>query len=234
MSRYSFLPLVAVFSFWCSSASAQFVGDTFFQRPSIAIPVGSTAELTLAVFVGDTPFGSAEVRLQFDPALIRIEKIEPGNNGGNDVFIESNQETGVVILSAMNPTSLTDPIGTVVISRLTVRPLGAIGQRAVITSSPRGALSSGRTLLRKGTGFGAEVTVTSAAATSSSIGSSAQTSLATSTIASQNSLETNSALGRRALALRPAGQRVLLFVSQPNGRIEEIVVVVPNKNSPRD
>jgi hypothetical protein len=233
MIRHSFLPLVAIFALWYNSASAQFVGDTFFQRPSIAIPAGSTAELTLAVFVGDIPFGSAEVRLQFDPALIRIEKIEPGNNGGNDVFIESNQEIGVVTLSSMNPTSLTDPIGTVVLSRVTVRPLGAIGQRAVITSTPRGALSSGRTLLRKGTGFAAEVTVTSAAVTSSSIGS-APTSLATSTIAIQDSLETNSVLGRRALALRPAGQRVSLFVSQPNGRIEEIVVMVPNKNAPRD
>lgn len=191
-----------------SPASAQFVGDVFFAAPSIAVPAGESGDLDLAIFTGDKPFGAAIVTLAYDPAKVEIVSVTPGSNGGDNVRLESSVESGTIRIVALNGTSLQQPIGSVAIARVRVRPIGASGDRVVLRSAVSKALFADRSAMRAGTGFDGEIVIGQKSAS------------ATATVLAAE----GSALAVRARRLRPAGSEVGVVTRLSDGRLGEVHV----------
>jgi hypothetical protein len=141
-------------------ALAQFAGDAFFATPSAAIPSGSVGKLSLNFFSAASPFGVAHVTVSYDPAKLELVDVTLPGNAAATLKQEVSREPGLVKMIVVNPSSLTQPIGTVVLAELSVRPLGAVGSVIPIVATQVGARTAAVTSYPSHGGANAEVVVT--------------------------------------------------------------------------
>jgi hypothetical protein len=163
MNRFS-LRHLAVLSLALSPAAArgQFPGDVFFAQPSVAAAEGGTATLDVVTFAGTTVYGGVHFELQFDPERMEIEKVEAGASAYFD-FLVSRSQAGRVNVIVINSRSLTSPIGTSSLARLTVRPKGDAGEVVPLALGVKGIVDSASAPVAKPQGYGAEIVITSPA-----------------------------------------------------------------------
>ncbi|HEX2255012.1 MAG TPA: hypothetical protein VHQ65_17230, partial [Thermoanaerobaculia bacterium] len=144
-----------------SFAEAQFRGDMFFAQPSQAVAEDGTATFEVLLFAGADVVGATHFDVVFDPVLAEIVGVEAGTTeqlAPGHVAVTSPGRAAVVDLNA---TSLTQPIGTASLARITLRPLAPAGTRVPLSIQVRSVLrqDSGAVASR---GFSGEMVVVSA------------------------------------------------------------------------
>lgn len=197
------------------SALAQFAGDIFFTRPSVSVPAGGTGELELALFSAASPFGVAEVELSYDPAAVEIVNVVLPPNAGAVLRQQVASEPGLTRLVVVNTSSLSEPIGTVILAALTVRPLSGVGNVIDISADQAGALNTAAEAYPNSNGANGEVVVTAAAAKSLARGEA------------RHLENPSAALLARARRLVPAGGWVELVQLDRNGLPQRVKVQAP-------
>lgn len=205
-------------------ALAQFPGDVFFARPSVAVPEGGTASMEVLLFSGATPVGAAHFEVLFDPAQAEIAGVEAGDTeqlAPGHVSVTSPGRASVVDL---NGQSLTQPIGTSSLARIELRPLGAAGSRVPISIQVRSLLRTD-SLPLSGRGFAGEILVVSPA--------QAQAAAGTAVAGDPDPAE----LEARAHEFRRPGQTVdLLEFAADGGRVTAVRhrVIAPDPAAPSE
>jgi hypothetical protein len=212
--------IIGIFLVLGANAHAQFMGDVFFENPSIIVPKGQVKDIELSIFAGDRPFGAALTQLRFDPKKLEVVKIEP--LATSDVLPVLKQETseGNITIAVVNGTVLDKPIGGVVLARISVRAIGETSDQTIITTAVTSAYSADRKPYPQGDGWSAEI----------SIGSED----AEATAAALFSGTVDAALRARALKLRPAGARIKLYSRSGAGTFREVIVPTSDPNAVRE
>lgn len=148
-----------------TEARAQFVGDLFYEDSSVAVAAGETATLDLNFFSGATAFGAAEVELSWNPSELELLDVSlPANVAATLTQVtETDAAAGTLKLAVINLSNINDPIGTVIMARLTVKPLVGTGL-VTLTASQAAALTTARTAYARNGGAVAELVVQAASA----------------------------------------------------------------------
>lgn len=144
-------------------ASAQFVGDVFFKKPSIAVAQGGTGQLELMSFAGTTPVGAYRIRLIFDESKLEITEVKAGGAVELEEGFTSRLGKGELDVVAVNNRSITTPIGTVSLLIISVRPKLAAGSVIKIEMQILDLLSTSVQPFSAKRAFGADVVVAAAA-----------------------------------------------------------------------
>ncbi|MEM8994549.1 MAG: hypothetical protein AAGF23_07130 [Acidobacteriota bacterium] len=159
--------VVALFAFATLAAApgarAQFLGDVFFANPSVAVAPGQTAELEVVLFAGAEPVGATHIEVEFDAARARVVAVEPGQAEMERAF-SSDVIPGRLSFVALNTVSLEQPIGTVLLARLQIRPNGGTGSRVPLAITVRDILGQDLATI-PGRGFAGEIVVGNAQTT---------------------------------------------------------------------
>ena len=192
---------------------AQFAGDIFFSTPSVAIAEGGTGTLEVQAFTGASTFGASQFRLSYDPARVEIVAVEAGAATAVQEGFTVQQSPGEVAIIALNSESLSQPIGTVSLARLQVRPLVGAGSVININTAVDQVLRQDSSAFTGSDGFGVEVVVTAAG------GNTPLAAPQTTQV-----VAAGSALHERALAVRPAGSHVTLMVLDENNQATAVNV----------
>ncbi|MEZ5652529.1 MAG: cohesin domain-containing protein [Burkholderiaceae bacterium] len=196
--------------FGAQTAHAQFVGDIFFVNPSVVAPAGGTGSLDLSIFSGSSVFGAVKASIRFDSTKLRVIDVEPIAAGQPLLTLKWKLVDGEIRFIAVNGASLVEPIGTVGLVRITFRAIGSAGDTVQISSSVDQAIGADQSVLRQGTGFGAEVNIGVVAAATNTKG------LAT--------LPTDPTVVDRARRTRPIGHVVNMHVHEGSGKYAETSV----------
>jgi hypothetical protein len=196
----------AMFFLLGTSAYAQYQGDVFFKTPSVLISKDQVKDLDLTIYTGDKPFGAATAQIQFDPQKIEVVKVEPVASSDVLPVIEWKMTNGTVKIAAVNGASLTEPFGSVVLARISVRAVGNPGDQTSVSSAVNEAYGADKSAYRKGDGLSAEISIGTAVAATLSVEA------------------VDDMLRARALKLRPAGGRVKLYLPSGAGTFREVVV----------
>ncbi|MDR5651955.1 hypothetical protein [Ruixingdingia sedimenti] len=211
------LTLAAAAAVWMPAAAlAQFAGDAFFLTPSVAVQEGQTGELDLAFFTAADPFGVAQMTVTWDPAQMEVEDVTLPPNAAAVLQQEILLEPGSLKVIVVNTSSVTEPIGTVDIAKITVRPLTAVGSRIVVQAVQEGAFNTDVNTYPRSGSAAAEVVVTAAPGPLRLAGAEVAT------------VENPSPeLLARAAAIAPAGGLVELVVVGADGAPERVRVRAP-------
>ena len=227
--HYSFLNSLAVAAAALAihpMASAQFVGDVFFTEPSIVVPQGSIGYLQLALFTGNKPFGATRASVQYDASKLELVSVVPISNGTLTPKIDWHRDGNTLHLVAVNGQSKSNPFGTVTLAKIGLRPNASIGERIALSSAVQQAYASDRSALKKGSGFGAEISVGVPTASATS-----PTLHALDKHAPTLMVSPASDLGARAQRLRAPGNLVEIQTPNPrSGATETSRVVVPSNH----
>ena len=177
------------------SAGAQFAGDSFFATPSVAVVAGDTGVLDLLFFSAAEPFGAAQMTLTFDPDDLKIVGVALPTNPAAELRQEYLLNHGELRLIVVNTSSADEPVGTIELARVTVRPLAAAGTVIPVGAEQNDALTADAAKYPSSGASDAEIVVTAA-----------QTS-----IANRHLRTTQQELATRAGALVPPGGQVELM-----------------------
>ena len=139
-------------------ANAQFVGDLFFDDPSITAAQGAEAELRVEFFAGTAVHGAVAFDLVYDTDDLEIVRIETPRDGGYDA-ITWRDAPGAAGVASFNDDSLDGPIGTANVARIFVRPIAQPGAVVSLAIQPRAAIRANRSSFAPGQGFSASITV---------------------------------------------------------------------------
>lgn len=176
-------------------AAAQFAGDSFFATPSVAVVEGETGVLDLSFFSAAEPFGAAQMTLTFEPGDLEIVDVTLPPNPAASLRQEYLLNQGELRLIVVNTSSADEPVGTIELARVTVRPLAAAGTIIPVVAVQNGALTAGVQAYPSSGASDAEIVVTAQ-----------QTSTASTYLRS-----TQQELAKRAAALVPPGGQVELM-----------------------
>lgn len=197
------LLLIMLCLFAAPAVHAQFPGDVFFKVPSIAINEGGEGILEIQVFAGDDVFGAAQFSLVYAPDQLEVLVAEPGSSAAVRNGFTITESEGRVSIIALNSASLTQPIGTVSVARLEVRPLVAAGSRIAIGTIVNQVLRQDSSAFPTPNGFGGEIVVTNPNAMIADTASVQQGEITP---------LPGDPLYQRAVAVRPAGATVTLMM----------------------
>ena len=211
-----FIMVLGAFMFLTSTekAKAQFLGDIFFETPSVSAVNGEELVLNLAAFTGAEIFGSTHLEISFDNSLFSITSVDfPNGISGESLSDTSGNITTLKIVAA-NGISLDEPTGVVTIADV----------RGTVSASPgtiinMGSVNKGMFLADRrditNTSLGAEIIVTNSV---SPLLLQDQPSTAILEVTS------NDALYQRARRLAYDGSVVRL--AQPNGSFTDVILLV--------
>ncbi len=140
------------------SAGAQFVGDIFFEQPTVTVVEGDTAELIVNLFTGTRPHGGVAFDLLFNSSELVVEDVRLSPGSGLDAvsFLQKVQRVGI---AAFNDSSTSSPIGTASIATIVVRPLGQAGDSTSVGIEPIQVVDANGGFFSQSNGFGATITV---------------------------------------------------------------------------
>ncbi len=207
-----------------TSAFAQFPGDVFFLDPSVAVAEGGTAELEVVVFAGANVVGATLLDVAFDPAAAEVS-LERGGSALLEKGFVSRVSAGTASVVNLNSASLTDPIGTVSLARVLVRPLGPAGSTVNLAISVRSLLRQDSTPFPSARGFSGQVLVVSAAGPSAGAPSA--------------SLKSGTGDSAETLALefrRPGSEVEVLSLAEQDGLFSAVsqTVLIPDSSAPSE
>ena len=217
--RFLLTVLTTVSLLLTNEGRAQFLGDTFFETPSISAENGEEVTLVVAAFTGAEVFGSTDFVLSFDSTLFDVSSISfPDNLSG---LTTSQSEAGIteIRIVAANGTSLESPTGIASFANITGTVLANAGTTIPFTTENRNVFLANRTDITNNS-LGAEIIVKS---------SSVSSALAVASLNAKEPARTvvearpGSDLYERAIRISPNGTNVML--AQPDGSYSEIVII---------
>jgi hypothetical protein len=209
------------------SAQAQFRGDVFFAQPSVSVPVGGVVVMEIQMFSGADIVGATHLDITFDPAKAEIVAVEPGTTPELADGLASAASSGRVGVVTLNGKSLLQPLGTVSLAKLRVKPLVAAGNKVTLNIQVRSLLRQDNTAFPSSRGFSGEILVVSAA---------------TNPLKSDSGVSTASVQGdddpaERARAFRRPGLAVELLDFESRGGLvyaKARQVIIPDSGAPAE
>lgn len=210
-----------------ASARAQFRGDVFFAQPSVSVPAGGVAVLEVQMFSGADVVGAAHVEIVFNPNQAEVVAVAPGTTPELADGLASAVSPGRAGIVTLNGKSLLQPLGTVSLAKVHVKPLVAAGNRVALTIQVRSLLRQNNTPFPSSQGFSGEILVTSAPG-SSTTGSGS---------GAAPSVRAGEEAAERARAFRRPGLAVeLLYFDLQGGGVSTKArrVVVPDSTAPTE
>ena len=155
------LAAAAIAALWFPvPAAAQFAGDSFFAAPSVAVVAGETGVLDLLFFAAAEPFGAAQMTLTFDPDDLEIVEVALPPGRAAELRQEYLLNQGELRLIVVNTSSADEPIGTIELARVTVRPLAAAGTVIPVGAEQTDALTANAAKYPNSDASDAEIVVT--------------------------------------------------------------------------
>jgi len=145
-----------------ASARAQFQGDVFFASPSVSVTAGGVAVLEVQMFSGADVVGATHLDVVFDPAQAEVVAVEPGATSELADGLASSNSPGRTGIVTLNGVSLLQPLGTVSLAKVRVKPLVAAGNRVTVRIQVRSLLRQNSTPFPSWQGFSGEILVVSA------------------------------------------------------------------------
>jgi hypothetical protein len=209
-----------------AAARAQFQGDVFFASPSVSVPAGGIAVLEVQMFSGADVVGATHVDVVFDPGRAEVVAVEPGATAELADGLASDISPGRAGVVTLNGKSLLQPLGTVSLAKVRVKPLVAAGEKVTLSIRVRSLLRQNNSPFPNSQGFSGEILVTSAA-NGSTPGAGA----------SSSSVRADEDAAERAHAFRRPGLAVdLLNFELRGGGISTKArrVVVPDSGAPAE
>jgi hypothetical protein len=146
-----------------ASAQAQFRGDVFFASPSVSVPAGGVAVLEVQMFSGADVVGATHVDITFDSTKAEVVAVEPGTTPELADGLASAISPGRAGIVTLNGKSLLQPLGTVSMAKVHVKPLVAAGNKVTLSIQVRSLLRQNGTPFPSTQGFSGEILVVSAA-----------------------------------------------------------------------
>jgi hypothetical protein len=189
-----------------ASARAQFRGDVFFASPSVSVPAGGVAVLEVQMFSGADIVGATHIDVVFDPSRAEVVAVEPGTASELVDGLASAISPGRAGIVTLNGKSLLQPIGTVSVAKLHVKPLVTAGNRVTLSIQVRSLLRQNSTPFPSFRGFSGEILVVSAT-----------TGPNLTSISSAPSIRTEEDAAERARAFRRPGVAVDLLDFETRG-----------------
>lgn len=209
------------------SAQAQFRGDVFFASPSVSVPAGGVAVLEVQMFSGADIVGATHIDVVFDSTQAEVVAVEPGTTSELVDGLASAISPGRAGIVTLNGKSLLQPLGTVSLAKLHVKPLVTAGNRVTLNIQVRSLLRQDTTPFPSSQGFSGEILVVSAA-TNSTLSSGSGAS---------SSIQAEEDATRRARAFRRPGLAVDLLNFEFRGgniSVKARQVVVPDSKAPTE
>jgi hypothetical protein len=208
------------------SARAQFRGDVFFAQPSVSVPVGGVAVLEIQMFSGSDVVGATHIDIVFDPAKAEIVAVDPGTTPELADGLASAASSGRVGVVTLNGKSLLQPLGTVSLAKLRVKPLVTAGNKVTLNIQVRSLLRQDNTAFPNSRGFSGEILVVSTAISSA---------LKSDSGVSPASVQGGEDAAERARAFRRPGLAVDLLDFESQGGVIYVKarqVIVPDSEAP--
>lgn len=140
-------------------ASAQFVGDMYFETPSVAVESGSSVTIDVDVFTGTHVFGAARFDVEFDPQALSFDGEQSEPVAATELRHRLKLDANRIRVVAVNGRNSSKPFGGVRLVRLAFTAIGAPGTSTNLTIIPRGLLDFAENPLT-GNGFGGQVSIT--------------------------------------------------------------------------
>jgi hypothetical protein len=229
MKKYRLILLVgAVLLLGPVSARAQFRGDVFFANPSVSVAAGGVAVLEVQMFSGADVVGATQIDVVFDAAQAEVVAVEPGTTPELADGLASAISRGRVGIVTLNGKSLLQPLGTVSIAKVRVKPLVAAGNKVTLSIQVHSLLRQDNAPFPSSHGFSGEILVVSAASSGSTLKSGSGAS---------SSIRTEEDVTERARAFRRPGLAVNLldFEFRDGGiSVKPQQVVVPDSDAPAE
>jgi len=144
------------------SALAQFRGDVFFAQPSVSVPAGGAVVMEVQMFSGADVVGATQINIVFDPAKAEVVAVTPGTTSELADGLASAVLPGRAGIVTLNGKSLLQPIGTVSLAKVRVKPLVAAGNKVTLNIQVRSLLRQDNTPFPNSQGFSGEILVVSA------------------------------------------------------------------------
>lgn len=209
------------------AARAQFQGDVFFASPSVSVPAGGVAVLEVQMFSGADVVGATHIDVVFDPARAEVVAVEPGTTSELADGLASDISAGRAGVVTLNGKSLIQPLGTVSLAKLRVKPLVTAGNKVILNIQVRSLLRQNNSPFPNSQGFSGEILVVSSANSSTLKLSSGASS----------SIQAEGDTAERARAFRRPGLAVdLLNFEFRGGGVSARArrVVVPDSGAPTE
>ena len=208
--------LVSVLPLW--SANAQFVGDVFFDEPSVAARENETASLILSAFGGAHVIGAAHFQIEFDPQKLEFLGIDPIAPYDSEGALQFEYSNGVVEVISANFANSDQPLGVARMAELRLKPIGTVGDIVPINLSNIKVLLTDLTEISSGA-LGGEVVIT-AAATSMAVSADLKSTSTKVDVAEGSALD-------RAQRMRRPGS--VVSIAQSDGRYKKVLVPIKEK-----
>lgn len=200
-----------------SEARAQFLGDVFFETPSILASNGEEVILKVAVFTGTEVFGSADFTLSFDESLFEVKEVGFHNDISGVKSLETDKGLTKLRILAANGTSVDKPSGIVSIADIKGTVLAPSGANISISPENHNIFLANKTEITNG-GLGVEIIVQS---------SRTKISVARSSSPTLVEAKPGSDLYQRAKKLRHEGEIVRLH--EPDGSFIDVLIFQEEK-----
>jgi len=210
------------------SARAQFRGDVFFAQPSVSVPAGGAVVMEVQMFSGADVVGATQINIVFDAAKAEVVAVEPGTTSELADGLASAVSPGRVGIVTLNGKSLIQPLGTVSLAKVRVKPLVPAGNKITLTIQVRSLLRQDSTPFPSSQGFSGEILVVSAATSSSLKSDSGMSSMV---------FQTEADAIKRAHAFRRPGIAVDLLDFESLGGVISVKarqVIVPDSEVPAE
>ena len=136
---------------------------------TVALPVeqGGTGVLELTFSAGQLPFAAALIAVTFDPDALEVVEVTPSDGSEEHLLLEHVLLPGKLRVVAVNTSSsLDEPVGTVKLVQITVRPLTEAGTVIAVNATQHTAFNTNLVAYRNRTSGSANLIVTAPAATS--------------------------------------------------------------------
>jgi hypothetical protein len=226
-NRLVLIASVALLLLLPASARAQFRGDVFFAQPSVSAPAGGTVVMEVQMFSGADIVGATQIDIVFDSAKAEVVAVEPGTTPELADGLASAVSTGRAGIVTLNGKSLTQPLGTVSLAKVRVKPLVTAGNKVTLNIQVHSLLRQDSTPFPASHGFSGEILVVSAA-TNSALKSDSGVS---------SSIQAEEDVDARARAFRRPGLAVDLLDFESQGgsiSVKAQQVVVPDSEAPAE
>ena len=123
MVRIGFLMVLAVFVAWMPTVG--FAGDLNIAYEGVDGKPRSDLRAIISFNAGAQALGAFQLELQFDPEKIQIKGVQPGDNLYFPQLISKiDNVNGIVNLSAFQGSSMTEPTGNIILTKLQIEIKG--------------------------------------------------------------------------------------------------------------
>ncbi|GEM_PF-5038214 len=167
--------LLGAFLLSTGSLAAQFPGDVYFVKPSVSVKPGGTARLDIQTFLGTNSLGAFHIEILFASAQLDVVKVVV-NPDFADVA-EAVVLPDKISIVGLNGRSLKEPIGTVDLATLYLKPKIPAGKRANLLIGVPDMLDAAGALITRRRGLRGSILVASPAPSSAGGGDGAGTEI---------------------------------------------------------